>query len=67
MARYQYRCKKCFYEFEEVQSMLDDALEDCPKCDGRVERIIGKNVGIAFKGSGFYVTDSSAKSTTSSS
>ena len=67
MPRYQYRCKKCFFEFEEVQSIHADALEKCPKCDGSVQRIIGRNVGIAFKGSGFYVTDSTAKSKTTSS
>ena len=62
MAVYDYRCKKCFYEFEEVQSMLDDPLTDCPKCDGKVQRIIGKNIGISFKGSGFYITDSAKSS-----
>ncbi len=63
MATYQYRCKECSYEFEAVQSMLDDPLTTCEKCGGRVQRIISANVGIAFRGSGFYVTDSKKEST----
>jgi len=58
MPRYQYRCKKCGHEFEVAQSMTEDALTDCNTCDGKVFRVIGGNVGIAFKGSGFYVNDS---------
>lgn len=66
MARYHYRCKQCKHEFEAVQSMLDDPLTDCPVCSGKVQRIIGKHVGIAFRGSGFYVTDSKNKQASSS-
>jgi predicted nucleic acid-binding Zn ribbon protein len=39
-----------------MQRMSDDALTDCPECDGLVHRVI-QPVGIIFKGSGFYVTD----------
>ena len=40
-----------------VQSFSDAALEDCPKCDGKVRKVYN-NVGVVFKGSGFYKTDS---------
>tara|TARA_A100001015_G_scaffold276309_1_gene334393 strand:- start:94 stop:300 length:207 start_codon:yes stop_codon:yes gene_type:complete len=64
MPTYKYRCQSCHYEFETVQSMLDDPLTDCTKCNGQVMRII-QLAGVQFKGSGFYVNDS--KSTASSS
>lgn len=58
MPTYEYRCKKCGNEFEKIQNMTDEPIEDCPKCDGQVDRLISKNVHITFKGSGFYVNDS---------
>ncbi|OQY42667.1 MAG: hypothetical protein B6242_15895 [Anaerolineaceae bacterium 4572_78] len=59
MPIYKYRCKKCGYEFEKMQSFSEEPLtkcisETCP--DGKVERIITA-VSIIFKGTGFYVTD----------
>ncbi len=57
MPTYQYRCKECAHEFEVVQSFSDDPLESCPECQGRLKKVYG-NVGISFKGSGFYKTDS---------
>lgn len=57
MPTYQYRCKECDHEFEVVQSFSDDPLETCPECQGRLKKVYG-NVGISFKGSGFYKTDS---------
>ncbi len=68
MPTYQYRCKECDHEFEVVQSFTDDPLESCPECQGRLKKVYG-NVGISFKGSGFYKTDSrsSAKSAGGSS
>lgn len=65
MARYDYRCEKCGAEFEREEPMSAEPSVHCvdPKCDGKVKRIIGK-VGIAFKGSGFYVTDSTQKTGT---
>lgn len=57
MPTYQYRCKECDHEFEVVQSFSDDPLESCPECQGRLKKVYG-NVGISFKGSGFYKTDS---------
>jgi putative FmdB family regulatory protein len=57
MPTYQYRCKECDHDFEVVQSFTDNPLEDCPECGGRLKKVYG-NVGISFKGSGFYKTDS---------
>jgi predicted nucleic acid-binding Zn ribbon protein len=45
-----------------VQSFSDSAIEQCPKCDGRVRKVYN-NVGVVFKGSGFYKTDSRATNT----
>jgi putative FmdB family regulatory protein len=63
MPTYEYLCNKCEYAFEEVQSFSDTALEDCPKCYGQVRKVYN-NVGIVFKGSGFYRTDSRTSSAT---
>ncbi|NLD75959.1 MAG: FmdB family transcriptional regulator, partial [Acidimicrobiales bacterium] len=57
MPTYEYRCKSCDHEFEVVQSFTDDALTVCPECSGPLKKVFG-NVGITFKGSGFYKTDS---------
>ena len=57
MPTYQYRCKDCSHDFEIVQSFADDALTVCDRCGGSLRKVFG-NVGIAFKGSGFYKTDS---------
>jgi putative FmdB family regulatory protein len=57
MPIYEYRCNDCKHEFETEQRMVEDPLTKCPKCKGKIQRIIGKNIGIAFKGSGFYVND----------
>jgi putative FmdB family regulatory protein len=68
MPTYEYRCKECGHEFEAVQSFSDDALTVCPVCHGLLRKVFG-NVGISFKGSGFYKTDhgSRAKATSGSS
>ena len=57
MPTYQYRCKECEHEFEVVQSFTDEPLTECPECQGQLKKVYG-NVGISFKGSGFYKTDS---------
>ena len=57
MPTYEYRCKSCEHEFEIVQAFTDDALTECPECAGPLKKVFG-NVGITFKGSGFYKTDS---------
>jgi putative FmdB family regulatory protein len=62
---YQYTCTDCGHGFEAVQSFSDDALTECPVCEGRLRKVFN-SVGIVFKGSGFYRTDSREKSTASS-
>ncbi len=57
MPTYEYRCKSCRHQFDAVQSFTDDALTECPECGGLVKKVFG-SVGITFKGSGFYKTDS---------
>jgi putative FmdB family regulatory protein len=57
---YQYACTECGHAFEQVQSFSDDALTTCPECTGRLRKVFNA-VGVVFKGSGFYRTDSRAK------
>lgn len=57
MPTYEYECKKCQQTFEAFQSITAKPLQKCPKCKGRVRRLIGRGAGIIFKGSGFYQTD----------
>jgi putative FmdB family regulatory protein len=54
---YQYSCTECGHFFEQVQSFSDDALTTCPECAGRLRKVFNA-VGVVFKGSGFYRTDS---------
>ncbi|WP_344600622.1 FmdB family zinc ribbon protein [Sporichthya brevicatena] len=64
MPTYQYACTECGHEFEAVQSFSDSALTECPNCTGKLRKVFSA-VGVVFKGSGFYRTDS--RSSTSSS
>jgi putative FmdB family regulatory protein len=57
MPTYEYRCTNCDEHLEVVQSFSDDALTKCPKCGGQLRKVFSP-VGIVFKGSGFYKTDS---------
>ena len=57
MPTYEYRCAHCDKTFDVVQSFQDDPLTSCPTCGSPVKKVFG-NVGIVFKGSGFYKTDS---------
>jgi putative FmdB family regulatory protein len=66
MPTYEYRCRDCRHELEVVQSFQDEALTECPACGGSLGKLFG-NVGITFKGSGFYKTDSRAASMAGSS
>ncbi|MEV0566233.1 FmdB family zinc ribbon protein [Dactylosporangium sp. NPDC050588] len=68
MPTYQYACTACGHQLEAVQSFTDDALTECPECQGRLRKQFSA-VGVVFKGSGFYRTDSrsSTKSSNSSS
>jgi putative FmdB family regulatory protein len=54
---YQYVCTSCGEDLEAVQSFTDAALTDCPACDGQLRKRYSA-VGVVFKGSGFYKTDS---------
>ncbi|MCV7734560.1 FmdB family transcriptional regulator [Micrococcus luteus] len=57
MPTYAYRCKDCGHAFDAVQAFTDDALTECPACGGVLRKQYG-SVGVSFKGSGFYRTDS---------
>jgi putative FmdB family regulatory protein len=57
MPTYEYECEKCKCHFEEFQSITEKPLARCPKCGGRVRRLISAGAGLLFKGSGFYTTD----------
>jgi putative FmdB family regulatory protein len=56
---YQYACTACSHRFEAVQSFADASLTECPECSGKLRKLFG-SVGVVFKGSGFYRTDSRA-------
>ena len=60
MPTYQYACTECGHGFETVQPFSEDALTECPQCTGRLRKVFN-SVGIVFKGSGFYRTDSREK------
>jgi putative FmdB family regulatory protein len=57
MPTYDNKCRKCGFEFETFQSITEKPVELCPKCGGRVERLIRGGSGLLFKGNGFYITD----------
>ncbi len=57
MPTYQYACTECEHAFEQVQAFTDDALTECPACQGRLRKVFNA-VGVVFKGSGFYRNDS---------
>jgi putative FmdB family regulatory protein len=57
MPTYEYECLDCKIHFDEFQRMSDSKLRKCPKCGGRLNRIISGGAGLIFKGSGFYITD----------
>jgi putative FmdB family regulatory protein len=66
MPTYEYACKSCGERLEVQQRFTDDPLTECPTCNGTLRKVFG-NVGIAFKGSGFYKTDARGSSESSSS
>jgi putative FmdB family regulatory protein len=65
---YSYACTECGNRFDVVQAFTDDALTTCERCSGRLRKLFN-SVGVVFKGSGFYRTDSreAAKSSTNGS
>ena len=62
MPTYEYACNACGHAFEVVQSFSDEAISICPECGGEVRKVYS-NVGVVFKGSGFYKTDSRTATT----
>ena len=64
MPTYQYQCTECGEGLEAVQKFTDDALTECPNCQGRLKKVFSA-VGIVFKGSGFYRNDSRGASSSS--
>jgi putative FmdB family regulatory protein len=61
MPTYVYSCKDCDHAFETVQSFNEDSLTVCPECSGALRKKFN-SVGVVFKGSGFYRTDSRGSS-----
>lgn len=59
MPTYAYACKDCGHAFDVFQSFTDSALTSCPECQGTLRKKFN-SVGVVFKGSGFYRTDSRA-------
>ncbi|MBE9927161.1 FmdB family transcriptional regulator [Cellulosimicrobium cellulans] len=64
MPTYAYTCTACGHAFDIHQSFSDDALTVCPECSGRLRKVFS-SVGVTFKGSGFYRTDSRSGGKTS--
>lgn len=65
MPTYQYTCKSCGEPHEAVQSFHDAPLTECPHCGGELRKVFS-SVGVVFKGSGFYRTDSRSSSSSTS-
>ncbi|CAM3861926.1 FmdB family transcriptional regulator [Nocardioides marinus] len=65
MPTYQYACTECDHAFEQFQSFSDASLTECPQCQGRLRKVYNA-VGVVFKGSGFYRTDSRSGASSSS-
>lgn len=65
MPTYSYRCTECSTAFDIQQAFTDDALTECPTCQGKLRKLFSA-VGVTFNGSGFYRTDSRAGSSSSS-
>jgi putative FmdB family regulatory protein len=65
MPIYEYECENCGHHFERFQSVQDAPLRQCPQCSGRVHKVFHP-VGIIFKGSGWYITDSRTSTSSTS-
>lgn len=61
MPTYAYACKDCGHAFDIQQSFSDNSLTVCPECGGSLRKKFN-SVGVVFKGSGFYRTDSRSSS-----
>lgn len=66
MPTYEYACRSCGSQIEVVQSFTDDPLTTCGECGAPLRKVFSA-VGISFKGSGFYKTDSRSGSSSRSS
>lgn len=66
MPTYEYGCTKCGEHLEVAQSFRDEPLTECPACGGPLRKVFG-SIGVVFKGSGFYRTDSRPASSSRSS
>ncbi|PIE97555.1 MAG: FmdB family transcriptional regulator [Treponema sp.] len=64
MPTYEYSCSSCNHNFDVFQKMSDEPTAECPKCGKKSKRVI-TSFCANFKGSGFYVNDSAAKSSSS--
>ncbi|HOP49157.1 MAG TPA: zinc ribbon domain-containing protein [Ignavibacteriales bacterium] len=62
MPTYEYFCKNCNEVLEIYQKITDEPLKSCPKCNSEIKKLVSKNAGIIFKGSGYYLTDYKNKS-----
>lgn len=63
MPIYTYQCEECGVQFDARQAFNDAPITTCPECSGPTHKVI-RPVGVIFKGSGFYVTDNRARSST---
>ena len=57
MPTYDYQCQDCGHRVEYFQPITEPARTVCPRCQGRLKRMVSAGVGLIFKGSGFYITD----------
>lgn len=62
MPTYEYECTKCGNLFEKFQPITSKPVSTCPKCRGKVKRLISGGSGLIFKGSGFYITENRSAS-----
>src|SRR5438067_2172207 len=62
MPTYEYECTKCGHQFERFQSITAKPVSRCPRCQGKVRRLISGGSGLIFKGSGFYITENRSAS-----
>ncbi len=65
MPMYTYRCENCENQFDQHQSFSEEPLVQCPECNKLALQKVYKPIRVVFKGSGYYVTDNKAKSSTS--
>jgi len=63
MPTYEYKCDACGNHFEKFQNITEKPLTTCPRCGGKIRRLIGAGGALIFKGPGFYATDYARNST----